>query len=174
MSTLNRTSKSTGVTGETRSIGERGRSRKQKGQALIEFALVVPVLLLVVTGITTFSIYLAQILMLTDAVSVGARFLSINRGQTTDPCNLTAVAIENAAPKMNFTQSGVTFSYVLNGASYSGTSCSSSSTTTGAAGNLVQGKNAKVTVVYPCSLIVYGHNFAPSCNFTVQTTEIVQ
>ena len=47
---------------ETRSLSEKVRARlrtaKQKGQSLVEFALVMPMLLLVVTGIAAFGIYL--------------------------------------------------------------------------------------------------------------------
>ena len=68
----------------------------------------------------------------------------------------------------------MTFKLVLNGNTYTGTSCSSSSSTTGAAGNLVQAKAAQVTVTYPCNLAVYGRNYFPGCTFTAQTTEIVQ
>jgi hypothetical protein len=66
------------------------------------------------------------------------------------------------------------FSFVLNGVSYSGTTCSSSSNTTGAAANLVQGANATVIVSYPCVLKVYGANYAPTCNLHTQMTEYVQ
>lgn len=175
---------SSGETVKAWSPGEqvqtRLRSGKQKGQSLVEFALVMPVLLLVVTGIAAFGIYLSHYIALTDAVSTGARLLAISRGQTTypptggvpDPCALTVNAIEQAAPFM--APSSMTFTFVLNGVSFTGTSCSSSSTSTGASGDLVQGKPAQVTVTYPCNMAVYGHNYFPGCTFKAQTTEIVQ
>ena len=51
---------------------------------------------------------------------------------------------------------------------------SSSSTTTGAAGNLTQGQAAVVTATYPCSLAVFGANYASSCSLSAQVTEIIQ
>ena len=92
--------------------------------------MVMPVLLLVVTGIAAFGIYINHYIALTDAVSTGARLLSISRGQTTypatggvpDPCALTVNAIETAAPLM--APASMTFKFVLNGATYTGTSCS--------------------------------------------------
>jgi Flp pilus assembly protein TadG/uncharacterized membrane protein (UPF0127 family) len=142
------------------------------GQSLVEFAVCLPVLLLVVTGICTFGIALNNYLMLTNSVSVGARLLAISRGQTTDPCLTTATAVYAAAPILKKTS--LTFTFVLDGTSYAGTTCSSGSTTTGAAGKLVQGTSAQVTVTYPCSLVVYGVNYAPSCSLKAQTTELVQ
>jgi Flp pilus assembly protein TadG len=148
------------------------RFGKVRGGSLIEFALVLPMLLLIVTGICTFGIALNNYLMLTDSVGTGARLLAISRGQTTDPCATTAAAVYNAAPLL--VPASFSFSFVLNGTSYSGASCSSSSVTTGAAGNLVQGQPAQVTVTYPCSLSVYGINYAPNCTLKAQVTELVQ
>jgi Flp pilus assembly protein TadG len=145
-----------------------------EGGALIEFAVVAPVMLLLMTCIFTFGVTVINYLNMTEAVNTSSRFLAVSRGQTTDPCSAAVNAFEQAAP--NLTPSKLGFSFVLNGTAYNGTSCSSGSTTTGAAGNLVQGKNAQVTVTYPCTLTVYNNqNFSPGgCTITVQTTEIVQ
>ncbi len=141
-------------------------------QSAIEFALCLPPLLLIVTGIFTFGIALNNYLILTNATSVATRQLSISRLQTTDPCALTSAAVIAAAPTLK--QANLTFAYVLNGTPYSGTSCSSGSTTTGAAANLVQGKSVQVTVSYPCSLVVYHHTYVPSCTLQSQLTEAVE
>jgi Flp pilus assembly protein TadG len=148
------------------------RGRDERGAALIEFAVTLPVLLLVVTATCTFGVAFNNFLIVTEGVSVGARLLAISRGQTTDPCALTATAIYNAAPSL--THSKFLFTFVLNGTTYNGASCSSSSTSTGAAANLVQGQSVQVTVSYPCTLGVYGANLAPSCSLKAQTTELVQ
>jgi hypothetical protein len=110
--------------------------------------------------------------MLTEATSVGARTLAISRGETTDPCATAASAVYAAAPLL--IPANLSFTFVLNGVSYAGASCNSGSSTTGAAGNLVQGANAVVKVTYPCSLAVYGANYAPSCSLQAQITELVQ
>ena len=143
-----------------------------EASSIIELAVSLPVLLLVVTGILSFGLAINNYITLTDATNVGARQLAISRGQTTDPCALTASAVYAAAPVLK--QSNFTFSFVFNGTAYSGASCSSLSTTTGAAGNLVQGGTALVTVSYPCTLKAYGANFAPTCNLQAQTAELVQ
>jgi Flp pilus assembly protein TadG len=148
------------------------RCLNEQGQAMVEVALVLPVLLLVLTGIFALGLAFNNYLILTEATNVGARALAISRGSTTDPCATTSSAVIAAAPLL--VPANLTFTFGLNGTTYSGTSCSSGSTTTGAAANLVQGGNALVTVTYPCSLAVYGANYAPSCVLQAQITELIQ
>jgi Flp pilus assembly protein TadG len=182
MNVINHNAASPGADIEISFLSERIRARlrasSDEGQSLLEFALCVPVLLLLVTGIMTFGLALNNYLVMTNAVSTSAQLLSVSRSNTTDPCSLTATSFTTSAP--NLTASNLSFTYVLNGVSYgpykglSASTCSSSSTSTGAAGNLVAGQSAEVTVSYPCNLAVYGHNYLPTCNLVVQTTEIVQ
>ena len=148
------------------------RARNEEGQAMIEMALALPVLLLVLTGILTFGLAFNNYVLLTEATSIGARTLAISRGATTDPCATASSAVIAAAPLL--TSANLSFTFVLNGTSYTGASCSSGSSTTGAAANLVQGSNIIVTVTYPCSLAVYGANYAPHCSLQAQMTELVQ
>lgn len=142
------------------------------GQAMVEMALILPILLLVVTGILTFGLAFNNYVLLTEATSIGARTLAISRGATTDPCATASSAIIAAAPLLS--SASLSFTFVLNGTTYTGASCSSGSSTTGAAANLVQGANVVVTVTYPCSLAVYGANYAPHCSLQAQMTELVQ
>jgi Flp pilus assembly protein TadG len=138
----------------------------EDGQAIIEFAVTLPILLLLVTGILTFGLALNNYVMLNNATDTGARALAISRGQSTDPCATTVSAIYNAAPILK--QSNYTFAFTVNGTRYTGTSC------TGATTNMVQGGQAQVTVSYPCSLAVFGVNYAPGCSLQAQTTELIQ
>jgi Flp pilus assembly protein TadG len=144
----------------------------EQGQSLVEAALVFPVLLVILTGILSFGLAFNNYLILTNAVGAGGRALAIARGNTTDPCSTASTAVAQSAVLLNSTNIGYTWS--LNGNPYSGTSCSSSSTTTGAAGNLVQGQTAQITITYPCSLVIFRLNLAPSCQLTASTTELVQ
>jgi Flp pilus assembly protein TadG len=148
------------------------RNFGEEGQSLIEMAMVLPVFLLVTTGILAFGIGFNNYIQLTEATSIAAQSLAISRAQTTDPCATASSAVFAAAPQ--FTQGNLTFSFVLNGTPYSGTSCSSSSNTTGAAGNLVQGGNATVMVSYPCAMQVFGANIVPNCTLQAKMTEFVQ
>ena len=148
--------------------------RGEEGGALVEMALVLPMLMLILTGIFAFGIAINNYVQLTNAVNTGGRLLSISRLSTTDPCGDTVAVIKRAAP--NLTPSLMQFSFVLNTTTYASntTSCSSSSTTTGAAANLIQGDPVTVTVTYPCSLGVYGKNLVPGCTLSAQVTELEQ
>lgn len=139
----------------------------ESGQALIELALCLPVLLLVVFGVCTFGIAFSNYLMLEDATNVGARQLAISRGQSTDPCSTASTAIIAAAPTL--TRNSLGFTFLINNVSYSGTTC------TGAAANMAQNAMAKVTVTYPCNLSSYKWSFASgSCTLTAATAELIQ
>ena len=145
---------------------EKPRGRANRGQAVVETAFVMPILLTVLFGIIVFGIAFNQYLELTGATSSGAEVLSISRGETTDPCNTAVEAVYGAAP--NLTQSSMSFSFVLNTTSYSGTSCS------GAQSNLVAGQNVAVTVTYPCNVRFMSFNPEPTCRLTSQTQARVQ
>lgn len=145
---------------------------QDRGQSLVEFALTVPFLLLIVTGIAAFGIAFNNYLMLTEAVSVGARQLTVSRGQTTDPCKTFSGAVYAAAPLLK--QANLIFTISLNGTTYTGTTCSGSSTS-GAPAKMVLGTNAIVRVTYPVSVTVYGFDVIPVGSvITAQLTELMQ
>jgi Flp pilus assembly protein TadG len=151
----------------------RGRSADESGQSLVEFAMVLPAFLLVVTGIFAFGVAFTNWLVLTDATSLGGRTVSISRGNTLDPCATASNAVAGAAPGL--TTSSITYTYLINGTPYTGTSCSSSSTTTGAAGNLVQGGSLVLTTSYPCQISVFGNkNLIANCTMKASVKELVQ
>lgn len=54
-------------------------ARRQDGQAYVEFALVLPILLLIVMGIVQFGTAFKDYIALTDSVRVGARQASVSR-----------------------------------------------------------------------------------------------
>ena len=58
------------------------RSREEGG-ALVEMAVTLPIVMVIMTGVFSFSIALYQKLQLAEAVSVGGRQLAVARGQTT-------------------------------------------------------------------------------------------
>jgi Flp pilus assembly protein TadG len=161
--------------GQGRSLS---KSACEKGSALVEFALVLPLFMLLITGMITFGISLNQYLELTNAVAGGAQYLSTLRANTTDPCSEVSTAIDQAAPFLD--PNHLTITYVLNGVTYgpytssASSSCSSATTTSGAAGNLVQGQPAQIVASYPCTLAIYGANLVPGCTLRTQVTEIVQ
>jgi Flp pilus assembly protein TadG len=71
----------------------RFRIRKDNGQTFVEFALVLPILVLLVFGITQFGLAFRNYLAITDAARVGARAAAVKR--TSSPCTAAQTAIQN-------------------------------------------------------------------------------
>jgi Flp pilus assembly protein TadG len=139
---------------------------------MVETALAMPIILMVLTGIFFFSMAIYQKLALAEAVSVGGRFLSVDRGDT-NPCSSATSKIVAAAPGL--TASSMSFTYTLNGVATSGTSCPGSAGAANA--NMVAGGNAQIYVTYPCVLRYYpafGNSFAGSCTLHAGVVEVVQ
>ena len=158
-----------------RSVRFRSRActifREESGQALVEMAVCMPVLLLVVMGICVFGLAVNNYISLTAATSSGKRALYVSRGNNSDPCQSLSTAVSTAAPLLK--SASLTYSLALTPSgggtsTYTGTSC------TGATSNLSAGAAAKVTVTYPCTLIVLRQNYAPGCTLTAVDSELVQ
>jgi Flp pilus assembly protein TadG len=173
----------------------RVRARGEQGSTLVEFALLLTALMPLLMGIIVFGIAFSNYLALTNATASGAQQVAQSRGQNLDPCNVVDQAVLSQTPfSLPQNQSGLQFSMVINpptgqtvpnptttggsNASYTGSgssfSCLSGSNTTGSAGNLMANGTLSVTVTYPCSLVVYGVDFAPGCKLTAATQEAIQ
>lgn len=135
------------------------------GGALVEFALVLPVFMLVMTGVFSIGNAYSNQLTLTQAVGAGAQYLQQIRTSTTDPCNDTFAVIKNAAPNLN--ASNITVTITINGTAptQTGNSCA------GAQSSLGQQVPVTVAATYPCNVSVYGMNFSSSCQLSAQVTE---
>jgi Flp pilus assembly protein TadG len=158
-----------------------------EGQSLIEFALILPMLVVAITGVLIFGIYEMQMQSLTEGVSAAGRALMVSAGNITDPCATTITTIRNASPVLNpsnlsyvLTLNPITPYSAANNHTYSGTfigtTCNSASATTGAAGNLVSNGTVQVTATFnACSLKFYGNNLTPGgCSISQSITEVVQ
>jgi Flp pilus assembly protein TadG len=143
----------------------------EQGQSLVEFALLLPILLLLTTGIFVFGVAMNNYMQLTNAVSVGARTVAINAGITGDPCATGATAIEAAAPGL--AASGMTFSFSF--ITTAGTVTANGATCTADATNLTSGSNIRITATYPLNLSIYGKVFNSShAVLEASSTELVQ
>ena len=150
-----------------------------EGQALVETALVVPIILTAITGILVFGIFTMQYMSLTEGVSNAGRHLAVSAGQTLDPCALAASSVQAAAPLL--TPANLTYTITMtppggSAETYSESSCSSSATNTGPPSYLVSGGTVSVTASYSsCSLAFYGTNLMPNgCSIKSEITEEVQ
>ncbi len=144
------------------------RLSNDSGAQIVEMALVMPVTLIVLTGLLSFGTYINNNLELTNATSLAGQYLAESRSITTDPCSDTYTNIKQVAPAL--VPASMSFQLVLSGAPtpYTGTTCASAAT------YMTQGATAQLTVTYPCSLAIYEVNLAPGCVLTSQITEIIQ
>jgi len=65
----------------------------ENGQAIVEFALILPFLLFLLLAITQFGLAFHNYLAITDAARVGARAAAVHR--TTGPCSAAMTAIRS-------------------------------------------------------------------------------
>jgi Flp pilus assembly protein TadG len=127
------------------------RLRSQRGQSMAEFAIVAPVLLLVLMGIVQLGVVYNNWVTLTDAARAGARKAAVCRsGCSPDATTATVNAVQNSAADLTPANLNVTV------------------TSTWA-----QGADATVTATYPWSINVMGVVVA-SGNLTATTTERVE
>lgn len=124
----------------------RFRFREERGQTIVEFAIVLPVLVLLLLGIAQFGLSFHDYLAITDAARVGARAAAVNR--TTDPCGAATTAIQNTVSTTQW-------------------STISSRITCTAGANV--GDPVKVSIAYPYSIGLPG--FSASGDLTASATE---
>jgi len=67
--------------------------RRDEGQAFVEFVIVLPILVLLIFGITQFGLAFRNYIAITDAARVGARAAAVKR--TSSPCAAASTAIQN-------------------------------------------------------------------------------
>lgn len=132
-----------------RRVGARRRGRREDGQALIEFTLLLPILLLILTAILQFGLMFNKYLALTDAVRAGARELAIGRGLD-DPCDPAVAQTVNSALTTGLTSGQVTTTLA------SPDSCGSGTYPNRTGGSETQGNQATVSVSYPYSFTIFG------------------
>jgi Flp pilus assembly protein TadG len=117
--------------------------RSSAGQSIAEFALVVPILLLLVFGIVEFGLIVKSWQVVTDAAREGARVAVVNGDQAADSTN----AINVVRSALN--RGG------LNGANATVT-LSAQGIATGPWTTVVRGDTARVSINYPHSMIMFG------------------
>jgi Flp pilus assembly protein TadG len=135
---------------------------KNEGQALVEIAITLPVLLILLMGIYTFGIAYSNKLTLTNAVGEAAKTLQASRGSTSDPCATAWNALVAAAPGLKSGQINMSISF-NGGTGVPGSTCTGSLTTF----TSTQGEINTISATYPCNLMVYGRTIA-NCTISAQ------
>jgi Flp pilus assembly protein TadG len=144
---------------------DRRSIKDRKGVAALEFALIAPVLMLMIFGMATFGFALNNYLTLTNAVRTGARTLASSRASST-PYSSATSAIYGSAPTL--TSASIAITMTVNGSPCTSDAGCSTTLSTSA------GSPSSVSATYPCNLSVMGFNFAPTCSLTSSTTERVE
>jgi Flp pilus assembly protein TadG len=124
-------------------------AKDRTGAALVEFAVLMPMLLLVFMGLAQFGILFYNYIMVTNAATIGARQLSISYSDTT-PYTDTRTLVQSSAAQL----SGLTITLAVGGTTCSSdTACYSALQTANTNG---QPPNtpipASVTVSYACAI----------------------
>jgi Flp pilus assembly protein TadG len=76
--------------------------RREDGQAFVEFAIVLPILALLIFGIAQFGVAFHNYLAITDAARVAARAAAVKR--TSSPCAAATTAIQNTVSAAQWTE----------------------------------------------------------------------
>lgn len=159
------------------------RNRGEDGQSLVEFGIVVPLLLLVLTGIFSFGVIFNQYQVLTNATNSAARAFALSAGgaanststaPNADPCAYVATIVSGDVPGINTTNLTYKIVYTVNSTSaqttYNGTG---SSAPTCANLEMNSSDTVQVTVTYPVSALLYSWT-SKSYTLTATSTEFVQ
>ncbi len=136
-----------------------------EGGSLVEMAVMLPLIMLIMTGIFSFSTALYQKLQLAEAVSSIGHYLATARGDA-DPCATAISSLKNAAPGLDSTKMTVTLTQ-------NSTDLPTSCPTTPTSSTLSAGSMITVKAYYPTGLALYGSNYA-SINLGSQISEVVQ
>jgi Flp pilus assembly protein TadG len=148
-----------------------------EGSALIEMALVLPVMTLLITGTCSLGLVLNNYLVLTSAVQSGAMQVAVSAGESgLDPCNLAATTVSAAAPtlKASQIQYNFTFSGAPSGEQTQGPFTGTSASTCSSYNQYLSANSTlTVTVSYPIQLLIYG--WSPrSISLRAQSVQLVQ
>jgi Flp pilus assembly protein TadG len=172
------------------------RGKREEGQALVELALVIPILLTVLFGIVQFGLLLNTYITVTDAARSGARQLALEQGNN-DPCDpaVQVATTAGSAAGISTTMLTITFASPTGAAApgdyclTSGTSktpvtsawpstsypypAGNSSATAANPGAEVQGDTATMTVTKPFLLQFFGFKFG-KINLTASASDAVE
>ena len=88
----------------------RRRAREERGQSAVEFALVLPVLALVVFGCLKLGMAFFTYEQVASAANAGARAAAVNHGA--DPTSAARAAARSLAPTASLTDSQIAVTYV--------------------------------------------------------------
>jgi Flp pilus assembly protein TadG len=162
----------------------------EEGGAVLEFGLMVPPLILVLTGAASFSMAFYELQQLETAVSSAVQAVAAEQGVNPDPCNQAMTDIQAALPSfktgsftytLTVTDSSSTASYTTSGGANGGAtaySCKAAGPGTASSPNTTTEMQANSPVVLTVSYaynwltIIPAHFFSPTTPLTVTETAL--
>lgn len=122
---------------------------REEGQALVEIALAMPLLLVLLTAILQFGLMFNKYITLTDAVRTGDRTLALGRGLS-DPCDPAVAQTLASASNTGLTSSEITTTLT------SPDTCGTGSYPNRTSGSETAGNEATVSASMPYTVNVFG------------------
>jgi Flp pilus assembly protein TadG len=157
----------------------------EQGSTLVEMAFVLPILLIVLTGICSFGIILNQYMVLTNAVNGGARAFALSRTGSTsmapsaDPCEYAVSTVTSAGGVLKPSNISFTFLYTPSGSGNpntggSATTYTATGTSTSVCANqaMYTGDVVQVQATYPVVPVMFGWG-QKTLTLTASSTELV-
>jgi Flp pilus assembly protein TadG len=155
-----------------------------RGQSIVEFALVIPVLLAILLAIFELGIFLLNYQTLTQAVNQGGvaiqqlSALPASSGGTSDPCASVATAVIGSAGNLQTAgTNGIQLTLQVGANSPVGPSAAAGFSCQDQASAVQAGGTLPITVTgtYPCFAAGYGFKFLPAgCQMKAKAQELMQ
>lgn len=149
----------------------------EDGGPLVELGMVLPMMMVLVTGMCAFGLSLNNYIELTSAVGNAGQYLQQTASTTSDPCSDVATAMKNIAPNLGKNNISITLTMANSGgtSTKTDTGTANSFSCSGDKSYLSTGGNISVSATYPCTLAIYalpyGAQIGKSCTLSAQVTE---
>ncbi len=152
-------------------------SRNEEGGALVEFAVVLPMMMVLITGMFSFGVVLNNYMVLTTSIGNGSRALALSRGQTTpalaasDPCAYAVQVAQSSGPALN--PKGMSFNISWTTINSGGTSVTTKYTNSCPGLSLNQGDTVQMSGSYAVNMLIFGVK-PGALNMTATAAELVE
>lgn len=162
--------------------------RREEGSTIAEMAMVLPIMLVVLTGVFSFGVALNQYLVLTNAVNNGARAFAMSAPSQdgnpsivsgSDACKYAATTIQNSASTLDASNLSYTITYYSYKGNPGGTATTTTYTGTGSSApscsslNMWQLDAVTIKASYPVTPVLFGWTNR-TLSLTATSTEMVQ
>ncbi len=157
---------------------------RREGNALVEFAVVAPLLLCLLMGLVAIGVLVNNYITLTDAVAMGARAFAEATGVSGTPVNgdpcAYAVSVMNADAK-SLATSNIVYTITYTPAS-TGTPATLSSSCKSSFSGMTEGDTVGITATYPALMLYTTYkggililpSYTATWSLSAHTTQVVQ